>query len=181
MKHPFTFKNNTGHPAIMTLLFIYILLSIIGCQHKRLYSETVVRLKTIDLKTVQAVNIYPRVTNPIGKPIIFINQDSLVNDFFQSVNDIDVYFPSHDRVFSRNYSWFMEIITDNDTIQIQFRIPFEKGSIIAGRIGKYEQKGATFYGWFQSRQLYQWYQKYKDRWLNPGKLQLPEHAEDGDV
>ncbi len=162
--------------AIFLLIILAVML-IIGCQREKLYYRTVKRLKSIDSTRVVALKIYPKVTNPVGEAKIFTGHDPLLNDFFQSLRDIDSYSPSHDRVASRDHSWFLEIITKDGTIQIQFRIPVEKGQVVAGRIGKYGQKRAVFYGWFQSQLLFQWYQKYKDRWLEPDGKEGSEEGE----
>ncbi len=153
--------------SIVFLAIVFVMLSQIGCQREKRYNRTIRRLKSMKLQDVQVLKIYPRVTNPIRAAKMFTNQESLTDDFFQSMKDIDAYSPSHDRVASQDHSWFLEIIKKNETIQIQFRIPIEKGQIVAGRIGKYDQNGAIFYGWFQSQLLFQWYQKYSHRWLEP--------------
>ena len=38
---------------------------------------------------------------------------------------------------------------------------------MVGHLGKFSSKGTIDYGYFQSRKLYQWYQKYSHRWLEP--------------
>jgi len=102
---------------------------------------------------------------PVGKAIEFDPHDAIVADFFRSLTNITPYWlPGRDK----QNSWFLEVETHDTMIQIRFYIP-GNNEILAGALGKWGKKnsGAVFYGDFQSRQLYQWYQTYSHRWLTP--------------
>ena len=100
----------------------------------------------------------------LGKEsIVFFIPDTIIDDFFYALSDANSYSPSHDTVASNEHSWFMEISTKEDTIQLGCYIPSRKTGVV---IGQPKTWGDSGYSDFQSRNLYQWYQKYKDRWLN---------------
>ncbi len=140
---------------------------------KIIHHKTVKHLTSIDSLTsiepqkVSAFKIYPRVTRPVGTSKELNVSEPIIGDFFQSLTDLRSYYPSHDTVASRDHSWFLEFTYDERIIQIHFRIPSGKDDIVAGTIGKFRERKKTIYGHFQSRELFQWYQNYKDRWLKP--------------
>ncbi len=54
-------------------------------------------------------------------------------------------------------------------MQMQLYIPSRQKDIVVGELGKFDEGCVIDYGSFQSRLLFQWYQKYKDRWLKPDR------------
>jgi len=104
----------------------------------------------------------------------------MINNFFQALTDLHSYPTSRDKVASRNHSGFLEIVTSDIMIQIEFYIPYQKGNIVVVLLGEFSETGGHYYADFQSELLYQWYQTYRHRWLNPDEAHPPEHAEDED-
>jgi hypothetical protein len=123
---------------------------------------------------VTVLRIYPRSGIPRGKSVIFRTPDPLIDEFFRSLSDIRIYWPSHDTVTSQDHSWFLEVSTGGDPIQISFYIPSGKGARVAGEFGNWNLRSSVHYGDFQSQQLYDWYQKYSHRWLSPPAEQEEE-------
>jgi hypothetical protein len=58
--------------------------------------------------------------------------------------------------------------------EISFLIPSGKGDIVVGRLGNFSKTGHSYDGDFQSRELFQWYQKYSHRWLEAGSKERDE-------
>jgi hypothetical protein len=146
------------------LIFI-VLIASWGWQ-KWQYRKAISTLTSISPEQVTMFRIYPRVIIPVDEYIKFKAPDPIVTDFFQALTDHRPYSYSHDRVWGHQ-EWFFEVAAGEVFIQISFHIPYEKGEIVAGRLGKYTKNSMTSYGCFQSQQLYQWYQKYSHRWLTP--------------
>ncbi len=121
----------------------------------------IVVLLSIDPQNVAIIRIYPGVTRPVGVPIVFKTPEPMIKEFLQSLTDIEGYLPNHDTVWQEQ-AWFMEVYAKapKKIIPIHFYIPFEQGKIVVA-----DMMGND--GYFQSRKLFQWYQTYKDRWLEP--------------
>jgi hypothetical protein len=115
---------------------------------------------------IRLFQIYPRVGTPSGKPIKFTPSDPLVSDFFQAISDHQSYPLSRDTV-EKDRSWFIELADQNLMLQLQCYIPYQKGEIVVVVFADIDHTGGSYYGDFQSDLLYQWYQKYSHRWLNP--------------
>lgn len=146
---------------------LFILVIGIICYRNIQYYRTLKILRDINPQDIMAFRIYPRVVIPSGESVEFKLPDELITNFFQSLTDIRSYWPNHDTVVSWDHEWFVEVMTRDITIQISFHIPSRKDDIVAGEFGKWGESSDFFYGDFQSRKLFQWYQKYKDRWLSP--------------
>jgi len=132
------------------------------------YQKALKTFTSIEVKYVRAFHIYARTSIPRGIPITFKISDPIIEDFFSSLSDIRSYWPTHDTIISTDHQWLVEIFLKDKMMTLYWYIPSKKGEIVVGEFG--------IYGAFQSKLLYRWYQKYKDRWLNPGKPQLPEHT-----
>lgn len=130
---------------------------------ERQYEKTIAALTSITPKQVTMFRIH----SPRGGYVEFKAPDPLITEFFQALTDHRPYSYSHDRV-REDHQWFFEVIAGKVFIQISFHIPYgNNDNIVAGGLGKFTKNGSTHYGYFQSRKLFQWYQKYKDRWLTP--------------
>ncbi len=142
---------------ILLLILIFVATSIYG---KITFHRELKALTSINPRQITMFKIYPGVIKPVGRASEFTVSDPLIGNFFESLTDLHSYRYTHDTVASQGHSWFLEIATKNLTIQISFHIPSGKGDIVAGQL--------VGFGWFQSEKLFQWYQKYKDRWLKSG-------------
>ncbi len=164
-------KNERIKDILCILIFAFVL--ILGLRLKLFQKEEQRKImpELISLASKGGIHfkIYPAVTIPIGDFLTFNQSDSLVQDFFGSIQDTLSYSRNHDTIASNDYVWFLEIYTDNADLakQIGFYIPSGKKRIVVGELGKWQQGNGTGtrYGYFQSRQLYHWYQKYSHRWL----------------
>jgi len=58
----------------------------------------------------------------------------------------------------------------NERLQMKCYIPSKEVNLVVGEF--LGSKGA-----FQSHNLFDWYQKYRHRWLKPDASQQPEHTE----
>lgn len=151
----------------MGVIVILLLLYPVSFLFKKIDTQkenTLTVLRSLNVQQVRSLKMYPRVIKPVGTPIIFEEADAIMASFFQSLSDIRSYSPSHDTVASRHHQWTLEMTTNNDQILIlECYIPSAKGNIVAGRLKSP--------GWFQSQNLFKWYQEYKDRWLTPDEIQ----------
>jgi hypothetical protein len=111
---------------------------------------------------VTTFRIYPKVEESVRASIEFSVPEPIIDEFFQSLRDIQAYLPNHDTVKLPEHTWFLEVSAKGigKVIHIHFYIPSRQGNIVVGQV----VDGSTH---FQSQQLFQWYQKYKDRWLKP--------------
>ncbi|GAK54527.1 hypothetical protein U14_05814 [Candidatus Moduliflexus flocculans] len=152
-------------PLVLGVIFVVWI--IVTFWQEGQYRTTIEALTSISPEQVTKFRIYPRVGVPVDTSIEFMLHDSIIADFFQALTDQRSYSYSHDTVASRDHSWFLEIIAGELFIQISFHIPHDNDNIVAGMLGKFTKNSTTSYGHFQSRQLYQWYQRYSHRWLTP--------------
>ena len=148
--------------ALFALIF-FAIFTFWYIQQKIQYRQSIEALQKLSSWHITKFRIYPKVINPVGYSVEFYHQDPIIDEFLQAFSNIYSYRPTHDRVESRVHNWFVEISTKDIQRGIHFRIPAEKGNIVAGNIDGL--------GWFQSQQLFQWYQKYSHRWLEPEKAQ----------
>ena len=161
-------KEKVKH-TLFIILFIGIFFAARGVEmyQQWQYKKTLSSLRTLSPQEVTMFKIYPRVIIPVGKPVEFSGDDPIIGEFFQALTDLRTYHPSHDQVFSEDNSWFLEISTESTMIQIDFHIPSPHRNFVAGEFGRFGERRSTFYGSFQSQNLFQWYQKYSHRWLKP--------------
>lgn len=159
-------KRQNTWGAIVTLLLFIFLGGITLCR-KAQKEQMLETLITMEPQTVTAFKIYPRVIGPYGSPITFHAPASIIDEFLQSLKDSQAYMYNHDTVASSDHSWFIEIETNSQVLQMSCHIPFGRGTIVAGRLGKWKARSSTPYGYVQSRRLFQWFQKYKGEWLTP--------------
>ncbi len=155
----------------MLLLIAITAIGIWGYYSRKAHKKIINALESISSQQVTKLEVYPRVSyGAFGVPVTFIAPDQIIGDFLQTVMDRQSYPTSRDRVDSENNCWFLEITTKDTSVQMSFYIPSQKRGIVVGRLGKFPENGARYYyGDFQSRQLYHWYQKYSHRWLEPEK------------
>ncbi len=154
---------------IIIMLMLFIWLSWLSGYQKVQYNRKIKILTTMAPQDVTIFRIYPRVIRPVGTSKAFKVPDPIIDDFFRSLTDLRSYRPTHDTVIYREHNWFLGIATKDTIIQIHFRIPSGKGDIVAGQLNGL--------GWFQSGNLFPWYRKYKDRWLEPERKEGSEEGE----
>ncbi len=154
--------------GIFKNLFIFVIIMLflnsitfLRKKQEKQHEKTMTDLLSMAPQQVTRFKIYPRVTKPAYTPLVFSVPDPLIDDFFHALTDITPYRLNHDTVKSRDQSWCLVFATESDVIQLSFHIPAEKNGIVAGH--------PLGLGWFQSQNLFQWYQKYKDRWLKPDR------------
>ena len=135
---------------------------------KQGYEKVTRTLVSMSSKHIVTFRIYPRVGIPVGIPREFSVPDGMIEEFCQALGDIHSYQYDHDTVVSETHSWFLEFDTETERLQISFHIPSDRREIVVGELGEFNVGGGgPHYGYFQSRQLYHWYQKYSHRWLVP--------------
>ena len=157
---------------IVILVLIFVTVIVLGIFNQIRFYRTVNTLKSMGFHHVTLFRIYPTASMPDKTPVEFITPDPIIDDFLQSVTDLRAYWGSPGSVASFDHEWFVEIVTEEDKIQMSCYIPAEKDDIVLGEFGKFSKGGGgSYYGDFQSRLLYQWYQKYSHRWLNPALQQ----------
>lgn len=155
-------KENIG--IIVCLLLLIISLGMEGYQ-KIQYHRTAKILTSIDPKAITMFKVH---SYRGGTSSNFKAPDLIVNEFFQSLEDLQSYSPSHDTVASWDHCWSIELATERLTMQISFYIPSKKNSVVVGEFSKkVNRRNTIYYGYFQSSQLLKWYQKYRERWLEP--------------
>jgi len=150
---------------IVVLVFITIGVTIFSVK-ERLYNKKLKALTSIKPEQVITLNIYAKASIPSGSPVKFRAPDLIIDDFLKALTDVHSYSPSRDTIASDEHIWFLEVFTKHIEVSISFDIPSGKGDIVVGTFGKFGTF-ATPYGSFQSQQLFQWYQKYSHRWLEP--------------
>ncbi len=148
---------------IKTFLILFIVLvvfyAVATSWAKWGYEKRMTALRSMNPEKVTLFKIYPRVIMAVGDSSTFNVSDPIISEFFQALWDVSSYSRTHDTIASTDHSWCLIVSTDRSAIQIDFHIPYGKGDIVAGEFDGY--------GSFQSRRLYQWYQKYSHRWLTP--------------
>lgn len=149
---------------IIPLIFFTILVGVIVYQ-KVQYFRIMKSLTSVDVQQVTIFNIYRRWTLPVGVPVEFNPPAPIIDEFFQSLTDLRSSWPQHDTVASQTHNWSLEIVAGGKTIQMRCYVPSRKGNIVVGEIGKFSKNHVSHYGYFQSRNLFHWYQTYSHRWL----------------
>ena len=131
-------------------------------QKGRINEGNMVILLAIEPSDITLFRIFPRTGKPIGSSIEISPPEPIIDEFIQALTDIGTYLPNHDTVELREHTWSLEISTEEaeKIVPIHFYIPYQQGDIVVA-----DMLGND--GYFQSRQLYQWYQKYSHRWLEP--------------
>ncbi len=151
---------------IIICLYLLTTMGLLSCSE---YEEKINILTSTNSQNVVEFKIYPRVIAPAGTPLEFSVTDQIVDAFFQSLKDVHPYPTSRDTVTSWDYNWFLEVYAKgwDDMIQIKFHIPSRNGDVVVGTLGEFHKTGGSHDGQFQSQKLYQWYQRYSPRWLEP--------------
>jgi hypothetical protein len=157
---------------IILVFLIFTLIAGTTVNRKIQYKRAIETLLSMDSQQVTIFRVYPRVNlKPSGTPAEFSVSDPIIDEFFQSLADIRSYPKSRDKIASFDHCWFLEVATDGTMIQIGFAIPYKKGDIVVGHIAKGNKTNPAFYGYFQSRVLFKWYQKHSHRWLETSDVQ----------
>lgn len=120
-------------------------------------------LKALAPQKITTFRIYPGVGQPVEKFVDFHGTDVIVEEFFDSIKDFRLYWPSHDRSID---GWFLEVSSGSKTIQMMCYIPSHKNDTVVVHFGSFGKWFTVDYGWFQSKSLFQWYQKYSYLWSN---------------
>jgi hypothetical protein len=161
---------------IPTLIVLLILGSIIvsNIHDRNQYYQTNDTLNLMNFQQVVVFKIYPQVSRPKGIPIEFKTSEPIIADFWEALKDRRAYSINHDTVAYREQTWFLEIYAKGieKLLQIRFYIP-SNGNIVVGEFGKFGDQQVSSDGYFQSRKLLQWYQKYKARWLQSAPSPQP--------
>lgn len=168
-----TFQKNMKEKLLKLLLclfpFIFFAMIIggIAFQHIQLY-RTLKTLNAIQPQHISAFRIYPKVIHPVGSPVDFTGSVPIVEDFSHAISDFRHSSLGYHSVASDAHSWSMEIIIrGRHRLHISCYIPW-KGDFVFGEVTKISENNTKWnYGAFKSRQLFQWYQKYSHRWLEP--------------
>jgi hypothetical protein len=80
-------------------------------------------------------------------------------EFFNALEDMQFATPNYEEVKNQ---WIIRIDTDITSLSVECSTSKDNPSVVVGLIDSDE--GLTY---FQSQQLYHWYQKYSHRWLMP--------------
>lgn len=156
---------------LIPILVLVIFATVVGIlvYSRKEDERTIDALMSMDPQQVTIFKIYPGVAyGPFGTPVVFNIPDPIIDEFFHALTDHNSYPISRDRIASQDHNWFLEIATEGvPATQISFLIPSGKGNIAVGRVGEFSEKGYSYDATFQSKLLYQWYQKYSHRWLTP--------------
>ena len=146
----------------------------VGDYQKVQYSRVKPLLRSIVPAEITVFRIMPGLSAASDEQdkYAFNPKSEMVTAFVQALEDMRFAAPT-----SQDYlaGWTVQIRTGATTVTITCSIPAEEPPLVIGLIDS-----GTGYTYFQSRHLYQWYQNYKDRWLNPDEAHPPEHAEDED-
>ena len=154
MRNFFNFSVEERGPVLIFIV-VFTIFTIASVQSYFHYRKDLKQFRTLCPEEIVVFKIYPRFMNPTGTPVEFRYPDAMLKDFFHALSDIKSYHPTHDNIESLAHCWFLQVETLKNTTQIEFRIPSGKGQIVTGRLNRLD--------WFQSRQLYQWYQTYSHR------------------
>ena len=150
---------------LLIVVILVVLIALWNWQRGQ-YRKAIGALTSITSGQVTMFRIYPRVVIPVNTYVEFTPPDPIITDFFQALKDHRRYSYSHDRAW-KDQQWFFEVDTREMSLQVSFHIPDDNDTIVAGRLGKFTSHSTRSYGYFQSRQLYQWYKKYSHCWLEP--------------
>ena len=95
----------------------------------------------------------------------FGQETELVTEFFQALEDMQFAAPLYQEYLEQ---WSAHIKTATTGVTIEFFIPADEPILVVGLVDS-----EAGYSYFQSQQLYQWYQKYSHRWLTPEESSEP--------
>jgi hypothetical protein len=133
----------------------------VGDYQKVQYTRVKPLVKAISPEKVTSFQIVPDVsessTGEEGKD--FTQETELVTEFLQALEDIQFAAPLYQELLEQ---WSVHIKTATTGVTIEFSIPADEPTLVVGLVDS-----EAGYSYFQSRQLYYWYQKYSHRWLTP--------------
>jgi hypothetical protein len=132
----------------------------IGDYQKVQYSRVKPILTSISPESITSFRIVPGISeSSTGKEMNEFSQDTeLVTEFFQTLEDMQFAAPMYKELAEQ---WSIQIHTGTTSVNIECSIPVNDPTVVVGLIDS-----SAGYSYFQSRLLFQWYQKYKDRWLS---------------
>ncbi len=99
----------------------------------------------------------------------FSREAQLVAEFVQTLEDMQFAASIQKKFITQ---WGVQIDTSATTVKLECSIPVDDPTLVIGLIDSHEG-----YTYFQSQKLFQWYQKYKDRWLKPDGKEGSEEGE----
>ena len=167
-------KKIRAKPFETLLILTLIALFSVAILNKVNYYRIVKALRALEPRHITAFRIYPRVNRPVGIPIEFTSSEPIVVEFFEAIVDMRLYWLSPGTLASRDHAWFVEIVAEGKQIQMSSSILSGRDDAVYGTLGKFVKGGGgPLYGDFQSRKLFQWYQKYSHLWLEPDKSDQP--------
>jgi hypothetical protein len=155
----------TDSKWIIGFIVVSLILIGVGIYKKIRYDQTINLLMSMDPQWISTFRIesYPKGMKIYTK---FVAPEPIIRDFFLSLTDVRSYSPNSDDALNRIDVWYLEVADREKKIKIEFHISAHKSDTVVGLLGKFD--GVVIpYGAFQSQQLFHWYQKYKDRWLQP--------------
>ncbi len=141
------------------------------------FYRTILALRAVERHHVTVFIIYPRSTRPVQgvTPVKFSSPDQIVDEFLKITEHFQAYWFSPGTLTSPDYDWYLEIITRNSIIKMWCSLEPDMSNIVLGEIGIMTNTGNDrYYGRFQSKLLFQWYQKYSHFWLNPDEPSLKQ-------
>lgn len=146
---------------VLTMVILTTLLIIIDKKDKSNRQKVMENFFAVTQEQIIAFKIRPDSSSSYNdsKVVLFDSNERLVADFLQAITDSLSYQPKHD---TTSVQWGIQIKTKTTIITMWFYIPSAEPESVVGNI---ESKNSI--ARFQSQQLYDWYQKYRHRWLEP--------------
>jgi hypothetical protein len=170
-------KRETKNILVVVLFFAIIFAGRgISYYKKNQYKKAIQTLTSMQVENIAIFRVYPKVGRPVGEFVEFRDSIPIVDEFVKSLTDQRRADSSliHDGVSSVEHCWFLEIATKSETLQINCYIPARREDIVVGEFLSFDDgRRNAPYDSFQSRNLYQWYQKYRHRWLTPEEPSAP--------
>ncbi len=126
-------------------------------------------LKAISPDQVNSFKIYTRISTAGGSLVKFSMPEAIIEDFFHTLQDFRFRLPGRHTVRFLKHSWLLDVSAGNLTIQMKCSIPSHRPDVVIARFGDYSGWIEMDYGVFESKLLFQWYQKYSHLWLHSPK------------
>ncbi len=135
---------------------------VVDSYHKRQYSKVVSIISSISSESVTSFKIVADMPDSFldQKMEEFTQETAMMMGFFQAIEDMQFSAPKYKEFLAQ---WKIEIHAGATLVTVECSIPADDPTLVIGLIDS-----PVGYTYFQSRQLYQWYQTYSHRWLTPG-------------
>ena len=162
---------------IISVLLMFITVEGDKIYQKRLLSRQLDMLTSVEVQDIVAFRIYRGTSRPPSGSFVELKSSELiVKEFLHSLTDLKRHRKHRDSIDDLDNIWFMEIVVRGKMFQIDCYVPSHfpsrQNDTVVGELGKFFNTRVDSDGYFQSRKLYQWYQKYSHRWLEPEGSQL---------